>query len=214
MSMKYFTILCALCAFYTAFPVTIIIDPAGDAKQTGRIIGDTFERAITLEIAHALKDELEHSADDCAVIITRSPGDVVQPLQNATFANRLSPALYLSIHVFKSTDPKPSLALYQYSLGDSFVTKSYDLAFVPYDHAHRTQGRQTAAYAQALYNSLNQSQYCSLLTVYNVVALPFAPLAGITAPALGLEIGIADSHDWHAIIQPLATSLALTVRAS
>ena len=35
-----------------------MIDPSGDAKHTGRVIQDTFERGITLQCAEALKKEL------------------------------------------------------------------------------------------------------------------------------------------------------------
>ncbi len=37
---------------------TIMIDPAGDAKHTGRLIGDTLERGISLQCAEQLKTAL------------------------------------------------------------------------------------------------------------------------------------------------------------
>ena len=39
---------------------TIMIDPAGDAKNTGRQIDDTLERAVTLQFAQKLKSEIEN----------------------------------------------------------------------------------------------------------------------------------------------------------
>ena len=34
---------------------TIMLDPSGDAKHTGRIINKTFERGISLQCAEVLK---------------------------------------------------------------------------------------------------------------------------------------------------------------
>ena len=39
-------------------PFTIMIDPAGDAKHTGRLIQDTLERGISLQCAEELKKNL------------------------------------------------------------------------------------------------------------------------------------------------------------
>ena len=38
---------------------TLMIDPAGDAKEPGRAIDDTFERGITLQLAEELKRTIE-----------------------------------------------------------------------------------------------------------------------------------------------------------
>src|SRR5579872_3367872 len=78
--------------------VTIMLDPAGDARETGRIIEDSLERAVTIQFAQQLRDVLTSQLPNSTVIITRTPGEELQPLQQANFANRLPVDLYLNIN--------------------------------------------------------------------------------------------------------------------
>lgn len=204
-----------LCMSSYAHDVTIILDPAGDSKQTGRTIGDTFERAITLNCAQELKRELEESLPSCTVAITRCSGQEVKPLSNASFSNKLSPTLYISIHAFaQPRDTKPSLSLYQFSRGDDFVTKSYDLAFIPVDEAHRAQHEKSSQYAKKMLSNLSSSQYQSIFIAHGLYKLPISPLIGIQAPAFSLELGLIEIQDWKLFIKPLAASIAATLKFS
>ncbi|HSW75550.1 MAG TPA: hypothetical protein VLG50_00750, partial [Candidatus Saccharimonadales bacterium] len=56
-------------------PFTIIIDPLGDPKNTGREIDDVFERGITLQCAEELKKQLNNVLPHIRVILTRVPGE-------------------------------------------------------------------------------------------------------------------------------------------
>src|SRR3990172_8684717 len=76
---------------------TIMLDPAGDAKNPGRKLDDSFERGITLQFSETLKQKLESLFPSIRVVLTRLPGETVQLLQNANFANRLDVNFYLSI---------------------------------------------------------------------------------------------------------------------
>jgi len=89
--------------------IIIMLDPAGDAQYAGRRIDDSFERGLTLRCAEQLKQRLEQLFPQIHVVLTRLPGETVQPLQNANFANRLSVDLYLSIHFYHETATKPEL---------------------------------------------------------------------------------------------------------
>ncbi len=189
---------------------TIMLDPAGDAKQTGRIIDDSLERAITIQFAYALKEALESLLPNSAVIITRSPGEVVYPLQNANFANRLPLDLYLNINFFSEPEQKQTLYIYQFSLGDTFVTRSYDLAMIPFDKAHQNNGIKSSEYAQKLHDLITDTQN-RIPFIHGPFKLPFMPLIGIQAPALGIEMNLIKKDDWHSYIKPLATSIATIV---
>ena len=204
--------------FIMAFPVigrsrgfrifTIMLDPAGDARETGRIIEDSLERAITIEFAQKLQEEIESYLPNSKVIITRSPGELVRPLQNANFANRLPVDLYLSINCVHAPKNKPTLYVYQFSLGDTFVTKSYNLAMTPYDKAHQHNAAQTTEYGKKIVNTLSEKDYVRLFKTEGAYQLPFAPLIGIQAPALGLEISVPSKTEWKQFVQPLAFSIA------
>src|SRR5579863_2631895 len=76
----------------------VILDPAGDAKRTGRQISDSFERGITLQCVEKIKTILER-VPYVKVIISRLPGDTVYELQNASLANRLQADLFINFKI-------------------------------------------------------------------------------------------------------------------
>ena len=69
-------------------------------KDAGRIVNDSFERGLTLQFAQELKKELELNFNNIRVVLTRIPGETLESLQNANFANRLNVDFYLSIHFY------------------------------------------------------------------------------------------------------------------
>ena len=77
---------------------SIMLDPAGDAKHTGRQIDDNLERGISLQFTEKLKQTLEKQHPEIHVVLSRFPGETIYHLQNANFANRLEVDFYLSIH--------------------------------------------------------------------------------------------------------------------
>ncbi len=194
---------------------SIIIDPAGDAQTPGRKLNDNFERGLTLQCAEQLQELLENKYPHVRVLLTRFPGETVQALQNAQFANRLDAKLYLSIHFYQEAEQLPKLFIYHFSYDTNTLmpTKKLDLAFVPYDQAHLEAHITTKAYALKIKDFFEQAQYRSTFAVEGIFALPFKPLIGIKAPALALEIGLSNKNDWHHYCQAIADSLAPIIEA-
>lgn len=186
---------------------SIMLDPAGDAKHTGRQIGDSLERGITLQFAEKLKKKLEKQYPDIRVILTRFPGETIYPLQNASFSNCLDVDFYLSIHFFPETKTKPDLFLYYFSYGDDFVTRVPELFFCPYDQAHRINGSITRSWANEIAKILMNDTHKKLFNVNSILGIPFKPIIGIKAPAIAIEIGLKEKIDWKKYIKPIATSL-------
>jgi hypothetical protein len=186
---------------------SIMLDPAGDAQNTGRQIDDSLERGITLQFAEQLKRLLEERYPQIRVILTRFPGETIQPLQNANFANRLDIDCYVSIHFYRETQTKPRLFLYRFSYGDDFVTRLPDLSFCPYDQAHQINSATTKAWCNTVSQVLTRDEHKRLFDFYGVVDLPFKPLIGIKAPAFACEAGLRDKHDFVRYLQPMALSL-------
>ena len=189
---------------------SIMLDPAGDAKHTGRQIEDSLERGITLQCAQQLKKQLESLYPGIRVILTRFPGETIYPLQNANFSNRLDVDLYLSIHFYPETKTKPDLFLYYFSRGDEFVTKASDLMFCPYDCAHRINGPTTRSCAQQMATVFSTHE--KLFDFHGPFGLPFKPLVGVKAPAIAIEIGVKEITDWRRYIEPIAQSLEPIVK--
>ncbi len=216
MSIKSLTLLA--CLFFT-FTVdattkhkyTIMIDPAGDAKQTGRTINDSLERAITLNLAEALQQELTKLAH-YTVILTRTPGEVVPPLQNANFSNRLPIDLYISLHCYSNPKEKLSLDLYQFSYHEMISPHSHDLAMIPYDKAHVKTYDTTQRYAQNIKTALINAM--PLFQIRGIYAIPFYPLIGIQAAAIGIEMNCIQPTDWQTYIKPLAESIVYALETT
>lgn len=192
----------------------IILDPAGDAKQTGRSIGETFERAITYRCAQELQQELHALCPSYVIELTREAGQEIKPLQNASFSNKLNPTLYVNICACAQHKDraKPNITIYHLSLNDAFITRSHDLAFIPVDEAHRTHQNDSATYAKELFSQLDR--YQTLFSAQGTYALPLQSLIGIQAPALCLELGLIESQDWKLLIKPLAASIAAILQFS
>lgn len=195
-------------SLYATDQITIMINPAGDAQQTGRTIDGYFERGITLQFCDALKDELKKKyPESIKVISTRVPGEAIQDLQNANFANRLNVDLYVSIHFYHETKTKPDLFIYRFSHRDNFVIKKTDLALCPYDKAYLINNDKADKYSNVMKQTLTNTLYNNKFTVHGPLAFPFVPLIGIVAPAIGIEIGLKNKDDWKQFVDPLVDAL-------
>lgn len=193
-----------------AQPLTIMIDPAGDAKHAGRQLGDSLERGITLQCAEQLQKALAKEYPAIRIALTRNPGETLQPLQNANFANRLHTDLYIRLQFYQETGVKPHIALYHCSFGDEFMTLSSHLTLHPYDHAHIVNQKTTAEYAHLMHDALKA--HGKLFEIDGVYALPYKPLIGIQAPAITIEMSLKSNDDWRTYIQPIMDALLPVIK--
>ena len=203
---------CLFCVQAKTF--TLMIDPAGDARYPGRIIEDSFERGITLQYAEKLKKLLEQHDFNVRVILTRFPGESVEPLQNAHFANRLEVDLYLSIHFYYEREAKPQLSLFHFinNPTDSWRKPSTELIFESYDNAHITNLSSTKECARLLKKSLERPEYNHLFDVKGLFGIPFKPLIGIVCPALGIEASLKAKEQWMLYLEPVIQSLLYLIK--
>ena len=186
---------------------TVIIDPAGDAKRTGRKIGDSFERGLTLQCAEKIKEFIEQHAPYIKVIISRMPGDIVYDLQNASLSNRLNADLFINLNFYFSQETKPTLFLYQFSYGNDFVSCNHGLELHTYEQAYKINKSITDEIAQKIKQSLLHQKYQSFFTVAGIYQAPIKPLIGIIAPSIAIEAGLKTKESWINYIEPLALSI-------
>lgn len=207
----------SIASFFVRAPqkvFTIMLDPAGDAQNPGRQLEDSFERGITLQYAEKIKQVLESTNSRIRVVLTRFPGETVQPLQNASFANRLAVDLYLSIHFYHEHETKPRLYLYTFSYNDDFVQPKAMLSFYSYDKAHLINSATTNKWSSLIAQALETESHKGQFDYKGQYKIPFKPLIGITAPAIALEAGLKNKDDWNAFISPLADALLALVKES
>lgn len=195
----------------------IIIDPAGDATVTGRIIDDSFERGITLQYAQSLQKSLQQELPHATITVARLPGEQVEPFRNAILANRLPADLYISINCYAETQ-QPARCLIAYSrwhqFDDTVATKP-SLSLIPYYDAYKISIQQSCLAAQLLKTTAEQQKNSGY--TYQVAGIPCKNLAGITVPALSLEFGLSTRNGWqtmapamaHALVPVIETLLAM-----
>lgn len=187
---------------------TIMIDPSGDAKHTGRVIQDTFERGITLQCAEQLKKELNKVLPDVRVVLARVPGETIQPLQNASFANRLQVDLYLSIHFYPEPDIPSHLSVFHYLTSATDLWHQFmPLSFYHISQSHLIHIHQTIDIGKKYLKILQDPSKNPFFVMQGLFGIPFQPLVGVKAPALALEAGLAKKDDWKHLIQPLILCL-------
>ena len=132
-------------------PFTIMLDPAGDAKNVGRKLYNSFERGATLQFAQELKKQILQTYPNTEVVLTRSAGEVLENLQNANFANRLDVDLYLSINFYEETQIKPHIFLFYFKNQIFFsIISPNNLSFFPYYLAYTINFERTQKYAQII----------------------------------------------------------------
>lgn len=192
---------------------TIMIDPAGDAQNPGRIIDDTFERSLTMQCAEELKQLLEkdHSIK-CRVILTRFAGETIEPFQSITFANRLGVDLYISLNFFQQSAESPQFYFYTliYDPASDFAAKKgTTLELLPYDQAYKLSLTQTKHYSTLAFAQCKEVSSSYHVTCHSPKGIPYKPLSGIMAPAFGIEIGIHHKNQ----AKSLAPLVAQTLKA-
>lgn len=194
---------------------TIMIDPAGDAQYPGRVIDGSFERGLTLQFAEELKERLENKYTGIRVILTRFSGETVEPLQNAMFANRLNVDIYLSIHFYHQKQNLSTIYIYQllYNPATDFWQRiTHPLSFIPVNKAYLINSAQAKKLGTILQKSLREQEKRLEYTCKDLLGIPFKPLIGIRAPALGIEIGLKNKEDWQRFIEPIFNGAALLIQ--
>lgn len=204
---KVFLLCLSTATTFCQTPFTIMLDPAGDAQYTGRVIDDCFERGITLQCVEQLQAALTQRFPKIRVVLTRMPGETRQPLQHANFANRLDVDLYISIHCYPESKPKSQLYLYYFSYNDPFASTPSPYAMCPYDKAYLYSLQTTKKWSDLIARTLRDGQYAPSFIFHGVYALPFAPLIGIKKPAIAFEIGLKQKDSWKQFIEPIIASL-------
>lgn len=197
--------------FFSVYPLaknkinlTLMLNPDGDAKIAGRVLNDSFERGITLQFCTKLKKELEKKYNNLRVVLTRFPGETIEHLQNANFANRLNADFYLSIHFYQETEILPNLYIYYFLKEPFFSSNPVSLHFYTFDNAHLLNIQKTIQYAKQLKNELKEN---NKFKTNNEIGLPFKPLVGIVAPSLAIEAGIKDSQSLDVYLEPISEAI-------
>ena len=186
---------------------TLMLNPAGDAKNAGRVLESSFERGLTLQFCQELKKIIESSSHKIRVILTRFPGETLEFLQNANFSNRLNTDLYISLHLYQTKSIRPQVYLYYYLKNPFYFSKNnFNLSFFPYDDSYLINIQKTLNWGEIINNYLLEDKYKLKFDYHNLLGIPFKPLVGVKSPAIAIEIGLKNNN-WQNYIEPISESI-------
>lgn len=189
---------------FSACATTLIFDPAGDTKDPGRRIGDTYERTATLYLARHIKDHIEELNKKTIVLFSRLPGEHKDPIEKMRFVQQCNPDIFIHFAVYQSTHIKPQIHFY-YNAQNGQPVNSHTL-LTPIAQAHTAYIPRSKELLDSIYTSLQigTERICDL---HRPIGIPCRLLNGISAPACIIEIGIKNTDDLEHCIAPLAESI-------
>ena len=176
--------------------ITLMLDPAGDANTPGRMIGNYTEQSLANNIAKALKKQLESSS--LTILISHDNNQTLSSIAKAQATNTQPVDLFIHLTIGQAAS---SLGVYHYVTSPKDLSdndKRNELTLAPYTYAHLGSAMVSAYLTRTL------AQNHPEITAY--AALPLRPLVGITAPALVIEIGLANSNAWQDLM-PLLSNI-------
>jgi hypothetical protein len=197
------------------YSYTLMLDPYGDAQHTGRIIDNTFERGITLQCSEYLKREINQKFPDIRVIVSRVPGEIVEPLQNASFANKLQVNAYISFCFYQTEKIPTPVHIYYYekSPADAWQ-KPEQLAWYSAENIYLAHLPATKNMVQIMHAIFGNNLYKSAFASHTPVGIPCIQLKGINAPSCIIEIGLQKKDDWKKIVPAFLQALEKVIRES
>ena len=184
----------------TLHAVSILLDPAGDMRTTGRLIGDTYERTCMQQLAQGLKAELEKKGH--TVLLSRLPGEQVTQKEKAQLANQCTVDIVLRLQAYHCANVTPQLHIFYYDTQQMHATRTTPHV-LSYQKAHTLHHKESKGYAQAFYAQLQQEQYTHFLYAHEPIGMPCVALKGVVPPAICIECGMQRPSDWHYLTQPL-----------
>lgn len=202
----------ALSYFSYKPPAILMLDPMGDTQHAGRIIDGAFERSLMFEMAQELKKIIEAHNPLIRVIITRTIGQKIDVLEKASYANKIGPSLFVSLHCYAASQNRPSIDIYYATINpitDGWMQQTSNRC-IPYYQAHTYSFPSSQKYAHILCDLLQQ--YDNFIHIQGPYGAPCISLLGITPPALLIECGFTSKNDWQALLNPLAQSLETIIR--
>ena len=155
-------------------PCTIVLYPAAPATSAAT------------QIALQLKSKLESYQRVLQVVIA--------PNAAAQTANQLGAQLFISLTV-SATAQTPAAWHWYYYTRQRFCPQltPQRLAFYPAHELYRFHCDQTSNWAHKLSAYLAQTPYQTQFVSHPPLGLPYRPLLGVNAPAIGLELHLPDT---------------------
>lgn len=191
----------------------IVLDPGhGGGKDVGLVTAQGQEKAVTLEIAEAIKRHLLKKNADLAVILTRERDQALSLDDRAAAANAAGAVLFVSLHAASSAGTR--VYIVDPDEGSFAPAPVANKTFLDFDAGNELQervwGSQQAAHTKAS-GELGRRLALSLgMTGGEPVQAPLAGLKAVDAAAVVVEVGMGQNRSW--VAETVAEGIASYVR--
>ena len=190
MSLKHFFfagLLILLPSPLSAHFFTVVLDPG--------MQHDTITTQETLTCAKALQQALEDSFPQARIVLSRTSHDAVDPLQVASFSNRIEADIHISFNFFIEKEVTKNIRIYSCSTPVGTQKKSTDLALIPATKAYEQHAQESKTLAQTFFTTAQDA--AGSIPVFKPQQLPLKPLQSVAAPSFLLEVGIEKPKEWN-----------------
>jgi hypothetical protein len=166
---------------------TVVLDPG--------IHSTALATQETLLCTQALQQTVAATFPHLRIVLSRTSEDLSDPLQNASFSNRIHADLYVSFNIFVEKDVAKSIQLYTHTPPSFLHTqkKSSSLSFIPAHSAYEYYVQQSHSLANTF---VERAKNAGTIPVDSPRTLPLKALQAIYAPSFLIEIGVSKSKDW------------------
>jgi N-acetylmuramoyl-L-alanine amidase len=191
----------------------IMLDPGhGGSKDAGIVTAQGQEKAMTLELAEAIRQRLAKKNADLTVVLTRERDQALSLDDRAGAANAAGALLFVSIHA--SQGPGTRVYIVDPDEGSFVAAPAANRPFLDFDAGNEQQerawGSQQASHIKAS-GDLGRRLALHLGTPGGEpVQAPLAGLKAVDAAAVVVEVGMG--QDRAMIAEMIAEGIALYVR--
>lgn len=198
-------------SFYVANQATIVIDVPGSLHLPGRKIGDYFERGVLLYLVEQVKKQIVLIHPKAIFYFPIHADHLLNHSEQIAHRYNVLDADFLVTFAAYQEKLEPHLYLYQFihDLLPQYYAQT--CAFYSYHQAYMRGHAASTYYAQQSLWLFSQQIYAQQFVTKGPWALPLTPLAGITAPALLIEMGISSYQDIDLFVEPLVAFLSVII---
>jgi len=191
----------------------IVLDPGhGGGKDAGLVTAQGQEKAMTLELAVAIKRQLLKKNAELAVILTRERDQTLSLDDRAGVANAAGAVLFVSLHAALGAGSR--VYIVDPDEGPLATAPAAHKTFLDFDAGNEQQervwGSQQASHTKAS-GELGRRLALSLgMPGGEPVQAPLAGLKAVDAAAVVVEVGMGQDRSW--VAETVAEGIASYVR--
>ena len=191
----------------------IVLDPGhGGGKDAGIVTAQGQEKAMTLEIAEAIKRQLLKKNADLAVTLTRERDQALSLDDRAGAANAAGAVLFVSLHA--ATGAGTRVYIVDPDEGSLAAAPAANKTFLDFDAGNELQervwGSQQASHTKASGDLGRRLALLLGMPGGEPVQAPLAGLKAIDAAAVVVEVGMGQDRSW--VAETVAEGIASYVR--